>query len=69
MEPKTLTFHQINYAKSEEEAIRIFTAGLKPVQTNKTVRTSSSSNDDGGCKDGRRGRRPSFVDDIATAPF
>ncbi|TVU51098.1 hypothetical protein EJB05_02505 [Eragrostis curvula] len=58
MEPKTLTLDQIKYAreaalyvvstKSEEEAIRIFTAGLKPVQTSSAARKSSSfdSSDD-----------------------
>ncbi|CAD6270331.1 unnamed protein product [Miscanthus lutarioriparius] len=50
-EPKTLTFDQIKIAreaalyvvstKTEEEAIRIFTEGLKPVQMT-TVRKSSS---------------------------
>ncbi|CAN6326025.1 unnamed protein product [Urochloa humidicola] len=57
-EPKTLTLDQIKFAreaalyvvstKTEEEAIRIFTEGLKPVQV--TVRKSnsfdSSSDDD-----------------------
>jgi hypothetical protein len=60
--------------KTEEEAIRIFTAGLKPVKT-KTVRNNKSSSfdssDDDVDLDG--GRRPSFMDDIcrdvATAPF
>ncbi|EES16783.1 uncharacterized protein LOC8082772 [Sorghum bicolor] len=52
-EPKTLTLDQIKFAreaalyvvstKTEEEAIRIFTEGLKPVQmTTATVRKSSS---------------------------
>ncbi|CAL5098020.1 unnamed protein product [Urochloa decumbens] len=58
-EPKTLTLDQIKFAreaalyvvstKTEEEAIRIFTEGLKPVQV-MTVRKSnsfdSSSDDD-----------------------
>ncbi|KAF8702523.1 hypothetical protein HU200_032904 [Digitaria exilis] len=67
-EPKTLTLDQIKLAKeaalyvmntkTEEEAIRIFTEGLKPVKM-KTVRMSSSfdsSSDDevelGGSSDG-----------------
>ncbi|RLM99139.1 uncharacterized protein C2845_PM06G12300 [Panicum miliaceum] len=59
-EPKTLTLDQIKFAreaalyvvstKTEEEAIRIFTEGLKPVEV--TVRKSnsfdSSSDDDVG---------------------
>ncbi|KAK3139486.1 hypothetical protein QOZ80_5AG0384050 [Eleusine coracana subsp. coracana] len=89
MEPKTLTLDQIKYAreaalyvvstKSEEEAMRIFTAGLKPVQT-RTARKSSSvdSSDDDvdldgsffdgsntGCRCGRsKGGRRSLSMDI-----
>ncbi|KAF8658100.1 hypothetical protein HU200_059566 [Digitaria exilis] len=51
-EPKTLTLDQIKFAreaalyvmntKTEEEAIRIFTEGLKPVQMTTVVRKSNS---------------------------
>jgi hypothetical protein len=67
--------------KTEEEAIRIFTAGLKPVQT-ETVRNNKSSSIDssdddvdleGGRCCSKGGRRQSFMDDdirdVATAPF
>ncbi|CAN6349155.1 unnamed protein product [Urochloa humidicola] len=65
-EPKTLTLDQIKFAreaalyvmstKTEEEAIRIFTEGLKPVQVSvrKSNSFDSSSDDDvdlGGCSD------------------
>jgi hypothetical protein len=66
--------------KTEEEAIRIFTAGLKPVQTetvrnNKSSSIDSSDDDDleGGRCCSKGGRRQSFMDDdirdVATAPF
>ncbi|XP_008674411.1 uncharacterized protein [Zea mays] len=57
-EPKTLTVDQIKFAreaalyvvstKTEEEAIRIFTEGIKPVRTavRKSTSTDSSSDDD-----------------------
>ncbi|KAK3136281.1 hypothetical protein QOZ80_5BG0430910 [Eleusine coracana subsp. coracana] len=88
MEPKTLTLDQIKYAreaalyvvstKSEEEAMRIFTAGLKPVQTRTPWKSSSvdSSDDDvdldgsffdgsnTGCCRCKGGRRRSLSMDI-----
>ncbi|KAL6905505.1 hypothetical protein ACP4OV_003106 [Aristida adscensionis] len=92
LEPKTLTLDQIKYAremalyvmstKTEEEAIRIFTEGLKPVQMN--VRKASSvessdddvdldlSSDDSGAGSKGRGHhrgRSSVERDVATAPF
>ncbi|TKW07188.1 hypothetical protein SEVIR_7G291100v4 [Setaria viridis] len=90
-EPKTLTLDQIKFAreaalyvvstKTEEEAIRIFTEGLKPVQVavSKSNSFDSSSDDDvelgcydaksrGGSKGGSR-RRRSIDKDFATAPF
>ncbi|XP_062202916.1 uncharacterized protein LOC133905200 [Phragmites australis] len=93
-EPRTLTFDQIKYAreaalyvvstKTEEEAIRIFTEGLKPVQmTVRKCSMDSSSDDDvdlhssgyssSRCGGGSKGRghreRRSVERDIATAPF
>ncbi|KAJ1265117.1 hypothetical protein BS78_08G054400 [Paspalum vaginatum] len=74
-EPKTLTLDQIKFAreaalyvvstKTEEEAIRIFTEGLKPVHVAAAVRKSgssfdSSSDDDvdlGGSSDGSSKQR------------
>ncbi|KAL6641769.1 hypothetical protein ACP70R_019950 [Stipagrostis hirtigluma subsp. patula] len=91
LEPKTLTLDQIKYAremalyvvstKTEEEAIRIFTEGLKPVKMSVRKSSSVESSDDdvdldgsdgcdAGSKGGRdhRGRR-SVERDVATAPF
>ncbi|XP_051185585.1 uncharacterized protein [Lolium perenne] len=92
-EPKTLTLQQLNYAreaalyvvstKTTEEAIRIFTDGLKPVKGVRKMgsSTTDSSDDDveldssenstprvgGGTGCRRHGR--SIKRDIATAPF
>ncbi|KQJ91961.1 uncharacterized protein LOC106866775 isoform X1 [Brachypodium distachyon] len=94
-EPKTLTLEQLKYAreaalyvvstKTTEEAIRIFTEGLKPVRgVRKTMSSStdSSSDDDvdlyssqdstpTGARGGTGCRRHghSVKKDIATAPF
>uniref|UniRef100_A0ACD6ACX5 Uncharacterized protein n=1 Tax=Avena sativa TaxID=4498 RepID=A0ACD6ACX5_AVESA len=92
-EPKTLTLEELNYARAAlyvlrtrtaEEAIRIFTDGLKPVRgvpesSSSTTTTSDSSSDDDVDLDssedysvhggGRHGRRRPVKRDIATAPF
>ncbi|CAM0911633.1 unnamed protein product [Alopecurus aequalis] len=88
-EPKTLTLEQLNYARAAlyvlrtrtaEEAIRIFTDGLKPVRgvRESSTTTDSSSDDDveldwsedySAPRGGRHGRRRPVKRDIATAPF
>ncbi|XP_051199135.1 uncharacterized protein [Lolium perenne] len=89
-EPKTLTLEELNYARAAlhvlrtmtaEEAIRIFTDGLKPVlgSSSTSATTDSSSSDDDVDLDssedystqrgGRHGRRRPVKRDIATAPF
>ncbi|VAH64311.1 uncharacterized protein LOC119272089 [Triticum dicoccoides] len=93
-EPKTLTLEQLKYAReaalyvvrtrTTEEAIRIFTEGLKPVRGVQKMGSSSttdSSDDDvelgssedstprGGGGTGCRTHGRSIKRDIATAPF
>ncbi|KAM0862091.1 hypothetical protein ACQ4PT_045486 [Festuca glaucescens] len=92
-EPKTLTLQQLNYAreaalyvvstKTTEEAIRIFTEGLKPVRgVRKTGSSTTDSSDDDveldssedstprvGGGTGCRHHGRSIKRDIATAPF
>ncbi|KAF7037921.1 hypothetical protein CFC21_048191 [Triticum aestivum] len=92
-EPKTLTLEQLKYAReaalyvvstrTTEEAIRIFTEGLKPVRGVRKMgsSTTDSSDDDvelgssedstprGGGGTGCRTHGRSIKRDIATAPF
>ncbi|CAM0874794.1 unnamed protein product [Alopecurus aequalis] len=67
-EPKTLSLHELNYAReaalyvlsthSSQDAARIFTEGLKPVLLASRNSTDSDSDDDGDVFD-----PDAFVDD------
>ncbi|KAL5205728.1 hypothetical protein ABZP36_033937 [Zizania latifolia] len=90
LEPKTLTLDQLNYARdvalyvlsteTAEEAIRIFTEGLKPVLGVRKISAAADDDLDIRCFDssgkacrrsrsGRRRRRTAVEKDVATAPF